>query len=118
MAKGFGIRAMAEGFLSGSNGNGHSSNGTNGTGQVDSLIGSLGRLIVPALEKLTGSGGATPAQADAVVRALAANPQALQAIADALAEADGGAVKGSEVQTGGGTHLVEAKNGAVPVAVG
>jgi len=108
MAKGFGIRAMAEGFLSGSNGNGHSAGGTNGTGQVDALLGSLGKLVVPALEKLTGSGGATPAQADAIARALAANPQALQAIADALAECEAGPAKV------GGAQLIEAKNGAVP----
>ena len=118
MAKGFGIRAMAEGFLSSPNGsgngtgNGHSANGTNGTangtGQVDALLGSLGKLVGPALEKLTGSGGATPAQADAIARALAANPQALQAIADALAEGE----KGDAAQ------VVEVKPGAArPVVV-
>ncbi len=93
MAKGFGVRAMAEGFLSGSNGNGtgsgHSPIGTNGTGQpndhVDALLGNLGKLVGPAIEKLTGQSVTTTEQADAIARALAANPQALQAIADALA---------------------------------
>ena len=96
MAKGFGIRAMAEGFLTGTsgNGNGHSANGTsaNGTsggshggGQVDALLGSLGKLIGPAIEKMTGQGAPAADQADAIVRALAASPQALQVIAEALA---------------------------------
>ncbi len=93
MAKGFGVRAMAEGFLSGSNGhgsgNGHGGNGSNGSGQagnnVDALLGNLGKLIGPAVEKMTGQGGPTTEQADAIARALAASPQALQAIADALA---------------------------------
>ena len=98
MAKGFGIRAMAEGFLSGTNGsgngtaNGHSPNGAHGGGQVDALLGNLGKLIGPAIEKMTGQGGPTTEQADAIVRALAASPQALQAIADALA----GEAKGIE----------------------
>ena len=91
MAKGFGVRAMAEGFLSGSNGNGngHAPNGTHSGGQpgnnVDALLGNLGKLIGPAVEKMTGQGGPTTEQADAIARALAASPQALQAIADALA---------------------------------
>ena len=91
MAKGFGIRAMAEGFLTGTsgNGNGHSANGTSGGshggGQVDALLGSLGKLIGPAIEKMTGQGAPAADQADAIVRALAASPQALQAIAEALA---------------------------------
>lgn len=89
MAKGFGIRAMADGFLSGSNGSsGHFANGSsaNGGSPTDALIQSLGSLVGPAIEKLTGSSGATAAQADAVARALAANPAAMQAIADALTE--------------------------------
>jgi len=89
MAKGFGVRAMAEGFLSGSNGSSHSLNGSHGGGQpgnaVDALLGNLGKMIGPALEKMTGQGGPTTEQADAIARALAASPQALQAIADALA---------------------------------
>ena len=96
MAKGFGIRAMAEGFLTGTsgNGNGHSANGTSangasggshGGGQVDALLGSLGKLIGPAIEKMTGQGAPAADQADAIVRALAASPQALQVIAEALA---------------------------------
>ena len=87
MAKGFGIRAMADGFLSGANG----SNGQlAGSSPTDALIHSLGSLVGPALEKLTGQSGATPAQADAVARALAANPAAMQAIADALTEGSNG----------------------------
>ena len=96
MAKGFGIRAMAEGFLTGTsgNGNGHSANGTSangasggshGGGQVDALLGSLGKMIGPAIEKMTGQGAPAADQADAIVRALAASPQALQVIAEALA---------------------------------
>ena len=91
MAKGFGIRAMAEGFLGGASSNGTSSseagNGhsPNGSSQVDALLGNLGRLVTPAIEKLTGQTAMTTEQADAVARALAANPQALQAIADAFA---------------------------------
>jgi len=94
MAKGFGIRAMADGFLTGSHGysagaNGTATNGTSGTAAggspVDVLLGNLGKLIGPAIEKMTGTGGPTAEQADAIARALAASPQALQAIADALA---------------------------------
>ena len=90
MAKGFGIRAMAEGFLGGASspadgsGNGHSPSGAS---QVDTLLGNLGRLITPAIEKMTGQTGTTSAQADAIANALASNPQALQAIADVLASA-------------------------------
>jgi uncharacterized membrane protein YqiK len=88
MAKGFGIRAMAEGFLGGasspadSHGNGHSPSGAS---QVDALLGNLGKLVTPAIEKLTGQSVTTTEQADAIANALASNPQALQAIADALA---------------------------------
>ena len=88
MAKGFGIRAMAEGFLGGASspvsadGNGHSPSGAT---QVDALLGNLSRLVTPAFEKLTGQTIPTTEQADAIASALAANPQALQAIADALA---------------------------------
>ena len=95
MAKGFGIRAMAEGFLGGASspadgsGNGHSPSGAS---QVDTLLGNLGRLITPAIEKMTGQSGTTSAQADAIANALASNPAALQAIADVLA----GAVKPAE----------------------
>ena len=90
MAKGFGIRAMAEGFLGGASspadgsGNGHSPSGAS---QVDTLLGNLGRLITPAIEKMTGQSGTTSAQADAIANALASNPAALQAIADVLAAA-------------------------------
>ena len=106
MAKGFGIRAMADGFLSGANG----SNGQlAGSSPTDALIHSLGSLVGPALEKLTGQSGATPAQADAVARALAANPAAMQAIADALTE-------------GTKSEVVKAdpikRDGAKPVVVG
>jgi flotillin len=91
MAKGFGVRAMAEGFLGGassSNGNGHSAEGTN---QVDALLSQLGRLVVPAVEKLTGQKVDGKEQTDALANAIASNPVALQAIADAL-KADGKAV--------------------------
>lgn len=85
MAKGFGVRAMAEGFLGGSDAghtNGHSANGIS---QVDALLSQLGKMVVPAVEKLTGQSVTSPEQADAIADALASNPQALQAIADALA---------------------------------
>ena len=90
MAKGFGIRAMAEGFLGGASSpadSGGSSNGhsPSGASQVDTLLGNLGRLVTPAIEKLTGQSGTTTEQADAIANALASNPAALQAIADALA---------------------------------
>lgn len=52
------------------------------------LLGNLGKLVTPAIEKLTGQSGTTADQSDAIARALAANPQALQAIADALAADD------------------------------
>ena len=96
MAKGFGIRAMAEGFLGGASspadsasGNGHSPSGAS---QVDALLGNLSRLVTPAFEKLTGQTITTTEQADAIANALAANPQALQAITDALA-GDGASAK-------------------------
>ena len=62
MAKGFGIRAMAEGFLSGANGsgNGHTANGfngsANGVGQIDALIGNLGKLVGPCFGKTDRAG--------------------------------------------------------------
>jgi uncharacterized membrane protein YqiK len=120
MAKGFGIRAMADGFLSGANGSsGHSTNGTNAGSPTDALIHSLGSLVGPALEKLTGQSGATPAQADAVARALAANPAAMQAIADALTEgAKSDGAKSDSVKT----EVVKAepikRDGAKPVVAG
>ena len=61
------------------------SGGSHGGGQVDALLGSLGKLIGPAIEKMTGQGAPAADQADAIVRALAASPQALQVIAEALA---------------------------------
>lgn len=89
MAKGFGIRAMAEGFLGGdhANGNGHSANGAS---QVDALLSNLGKMVGPAVEKLTGQGATSKEQADAIAQTLASNPAALQAIADALAAAPKG----------------------------
>ena len=47
----------------------------------------MSRLVTPAFEKLTGQTITTTEQADAIANALAANPQALQAIADALTAA-------------------------------
>jgi flotillin len=83
MAKGFGVRAIAEGFLSGgTSSNGHSTEGAN---QVDALLSTLGRLVVPAVEKLTGRTVETPAQVDDLANEIASNPAALKAIADALA---------------------------------
>jgi flotillin len=83
MAKGFGVRAIAEGFLSGgTSSNGHSTEGAN---QVDALLSTLGRLVVPAVEKLTGRTVETPAQIDDLANEIASNPAALKAIADALA---------------------------------
>ncbi|MCW3061431.1 MAG: S-layer domain protein, partial [Capsulimonas sp.] len=91
MAKGFGIRAMADGFLGGAtpqNGaNGHSPTGS-GPSPVDNLIGSLGKLVGPVVEKLTGQPLDNEAQADAIAKALAGNPAALKAIADALGASD------------------------------
>ncbi|MBV9850289.1 MAG: hypothetical protein JO250_11490, partial [Armatimonadetes bacterium] len=84
MARGFGIRALAEGFLGGASGNGHSPDGKD---RVDALLSDLGRLVAPAVEKLTGQPVNGPAQADAIAVALASNPAALQAIAEALAAA-------------------------------
>lgn len=86
MAKGFGVRAMAEGFLGGAGaGNGHS---TEGASQVDALLSQLGRMVVPAVEKLTGQAVGGKEETDAIANAIASNPAALQAIADAL-KADG-----------------------------
>lgn len=86
MAKGFGIRAMAEGFLGGASKSlTEDGDAPNGSSQVDALLGNLGKLVTPAIEKLTGQAETTPDQSNAVARALAANPQAMQAIADALA---------------------------------
>ncbi len=87
MAKGFGVRALAEGFLSGASGNGHSPDGAD---KVDALLSNLGHLVGPAIERLTGQKAAanTPAQMDALADAIASNPVALQAIADALSAAN------------------------------
>lgn len=90
MAKGFGLRAMAEGFLSGANPalNGHGANG-NGTGNgVDTLLSNLGKIVGPAVEKLTGQAVGEDTKADVIAKALASNPDALKAIADALASGD------------------------------
>lgn len=78
MAKGFGIRAIADGFLNGPN-----KNGSDGKG-LDGLIGGIGQLLGPAVEKLTGKSVDNSAQVDAIAKALASNPEAMKAIADAL----------------------------------
>lgn len=84
MAKGFGLRAMADGFLNGATPalNGTAAHG-NGTG-VDGVIAGIGKLVGPAFEKLTGQPLDGEGKADAIAKALASNPSALQAIADAL----------------------------------
>jgi hypothetical protein len=74
MADDFGVRAMAEGFLGGAsstNGNVHSAEGTN---QVDALLSQLGRLVVSAVEKLTGQKVDGKDQADALANAITSNP--------------------------------------------
>ena len=52
---------------------------------MDALLSNLGRMVAPAVEKLTGQKADSPAQMDALADAIASNPAALQAIADALA---------------------------------
>ncbi len=119
MAKGFGIRAMAEGFLGGAaaggngsgTGNGHSASGAS---QVDAMLSNLSRLVTPAFEKLTGQSITTTEQADAIANALASNPQALQAIADALA----GDVKVDKVPVAAVPVVLSSANGAADGAAG
>jgi len=87
MAKGFGIRAMADGFLNGASPslNGHGVEGTGAGTGVDAILANLGKLVGPAIEKLTNGGVDGEAKADAIAKALAASPEALKAIAAALA---------------------------------
>lgn len=98
MAKGFGLRSMIEGFVSGANGNGSGpapahSNGSNGSGgdAVGALISQVGSLLQPAIARVTGGSpaAATPEMADQVARRLAEDPALLAALRDALA-AQGG----------------------------
>jgi len=85
MAKGFGVRAMAEGFLGGGNGsNGHSPETSS---QVDNLLSTIGRLVGPAIEKFTGQKVDGPAQSEAIAQAIVNNPQVLKAIAAAMPRA-------------------------------
>ena len=114
MAKGFGIRAMADGFLSGASPslNGHGVEGTgNGTG-VDAILSNLGKLVGPAIEKLTGKAVDSEGQADAIARALASNPEALKAIAAALTAGDTTATPAAPAATDG----LDIKPGFKPVA--
>jgi len=102
MAKGFGMRAMAEGFLNGAN---PSANGT-GSG-VDAVLGSLGKLVGPAVEKLTGQAVDGVAKADAIAKALASNPDALKSIAEALTSTDAPAKESPLTPNNGGTGAAE-----------
>ena len=82
MASGFGLRSAVDGFLGGS------SSGSNGVGTgsgLDTILSGLSASVGPAIERLTGRSITTEAQADAIAKALANNPAALKAIADALA---------------------------------
>lgn len=91
MAKGFGLRAMVEGFVNGTNGvtpahaNGHSANGAGGDA-VNTLLSQIGGLLQPAIAKVTGgdSSQVTPELAERVARSLADNPAFLTAVQDAL----------------------------------
>src|SRR5581483_433644 len=91
MAKGFGLRAMVEGFVNGTNGvtpahaNGHSANGAGGDA-VNTLLSQIGGLLQPAIAKVTGgdSSQITPELAEQVARSLADNPAFLTAVQDAL----------------------------------
>ncbi|HZT42698.1 MAG TPA: SPFH domain-containing protein [Chthonomonadaceae bacterium] len=95
MAKGFGLRAMVEGFVNGAQANGAiASNGHipaegNGKGSGDavgSLISQIGGLLQPALAKVTGGDPArvTPEMTEQVARSLAENPAFLNALQEAL----------------------------------
>jgi uncharacterized membrane protein YqiK len=101
MAKGFGLRAMVEGFVNGSDGegnssapNGHKANGSNGSvpalprggDGVSGLLNQIGGLIGPALTKVTGAdaGRTSPETANEIARNLAENPAFLAALKEAL----------------------------------
>jgi uncharacterized membrane protein YqiK len=91
MAKGFGLRAMVEGFVNGTNGvtpahaNGHSAHGAGGDA-VNTLLSQIGGLLQPAIAKVTGGdlSQVTPELAERVARSLADNPAFLTAVQDAL----------------------------------
>ncbi len=91
MAKGFGLRAMIEGFVNGANGagtplaNGHSANGTGGDA-VSGLLTQIGSLIQPAIAKVTGGDATkvTPELTERVARSLAENPAFMAALQEAL----------------------------------
>ena len=85
MATGFGLRSTIDGFLGGA------SSGSNGQGAgsgLDSVLSGLSQSVGPVLERLTGQKVTNEAQAEAIAKALANNPEALKAIADALTKPD------------------------------
>lgn len=110
MAKGFGLRAMIEGFVNGSDGgnhgagdniavrNGHDLNGnstlpvpartaSNSSGDaVSGLLSQIGGLLQPAIAKVTGSDASrvSAETAEQVARSLADNPAFLAAVKEAL----------------------------------
>ncbi|HLY65648.1 MAG TPA: hypothetical protein VKU60_08940, partial [Chloroflexota bacterium] len=100
MAKGFGLRAMIEGFVNGSDSpgspaalNGHAANGNGsvpalpkGGDGVSALLGQIGGLIGPALAKVTGADAnkTSPETAEQMARSLADNPAFLAALQEAL----------------------------------
>lgn len=90
MAKGFGLRSMVEGFVTGPGKNGAGSNGHSippgsGGDAVGSLLSQLGAVVQPALAKALGVEPAaiTPDQSAQVARNLAENPAFLAAIREA-----------------------------------
>jgi hypothetical protein len=89
MAKGFGLRSMIEGFVSGPNG--QSNGGTGGDG-IGNLLGQVGGLLQPALAKLgaAAAGNGDAAQqltANDIAKRLADDPALLAALRDVLAKA-------------------------------
>lgn len=92
MAKGFGLRSMIEGFVSGTNGNGKfhpNGAGTNGSSPdaVGALISQIGTLIRPVIAKATGESpeNISPEAAERIAQSLSNNPSFLAALREAAA---------------------------------
>ena len=90
MAKGFGIRSMVEGFVSGPHANGHSGNGNGASNDspdaVGTLLGQLGSLIQPAIAKVVGTNGEVQEKesSEALAKRLAEDPEFLAALKVAM----------------------------------
>lgn len=87
MAKGFGLRSMIEGFVTGSNGNGKFHPNGSGPDSVGTLISQIGTLIRPVIAKATGESpeNVSAESAERIARSLSENPAFLAALREAVA---------------------------------